>query len=266
MDFPDSETVDAVLDSLSFPSFATVRYEPATPELDDVAGATRESVDALPLDAVPAGGTVAVGLGSRGIHGIRNIARTVVADLDARGYDPVVVPAMGSHGGATAEGQRETLAGIGLIDEALGCPIDARMDTVTLGTTEAGHEVPFSTAAMEAAGIVVVNRVKAHTNFTGRFESGLCKMLAVGLGKQAGARAVHDAALTEATSRPSSARSRSSAARRPSSAGSPSWRTSTTGPLTSRASPPPTSPRPKNPCSTGRTSTCRRSRSTTSTR
>ncbi|ESP87979.1 lactate racemase domain-containing protein [Candidatus Halobonum tyrrellensis] len=197
MRFPDAETVDAVLDAPALPRFASVRYEPETPELADPAAAARAELDALPLSDVPDGGRVAVGLGSRGIHDVVPVARAVVDELAERGFEPFVVPAMGSHGGATAEGQVETLAGIGLTEEALDCPIDARMDTEILGESAVGAPVPFSTAALEADGVVVVNRVKAHTNFSGEFESGLTKMATVGLGKQRGANAVHERALAE---------------------------------------------------------------------
>ena len=196
MEFPDAEAVDAALPEVTFPTFARVSYDPETPALDDVRGATRDAVASLPLSDVPAGGTVAVGLGSRGIHDIRAVAETVLAELSAAGYDPVAVPAMGSHGGSTAEGQRRTLASLGLTEDTLGCRIDARMEAEVVGTTDRGHEVPVATAALEADGIVVVNRVKPHTNFSGRIESGLSKMLTVGLGKRAGARAFHEAALT----------------------------------------------------------------------
>jgi len=196
MEFPDAETVDAALPERSFPTFARVSYDPETPELDDVRGAARDAVSSLPLAAVPAGGTVAVAVGSRGIHAVRAIAETVVATLSAAGYSPVVVPAMGSHGGATADGQRRTLAGLGITEESLGCPVDARLETDIVGTTDRGQDVPIATAALESDGVVAINRVKPHTNFSGRVESGLSKLLTVGLGKQAGARAFHEAALT----------------------------------------------------------------------
>jgi hypothetical protein len=197
MEFPDTETIEAALDEKAFPTFASVTYEPQTPELDDVRETARTAVASLPLDELPDGATVAVGLGSRGIHDIQPVARTVIDELSSEGYKPVVVPAMGSHGGATSEGQRQMLEGLGLTEETLGCPIDACMDTVSLGTTETGNEVPFSSATLEADGIIVINRVKAHTNFTGRFESGLCKMITIGLGKQEGAQAAHEAALVD---------------------------------------------------------------------
>jgi len=172
MEFPDAETVDTALPEVTFPTFARVSYDPETPALDDVRGRTRDAVASLPLSGVPGGGTVAVGLGSRGIHDIRPIAETVITALSAAGYEPVVIPAMGSHGGSTAEGQRRTLAALGLTEDALGCRIDARMEAEVVGTTDRGHEVPVATAALEADGIVVVNRVKPHTNFSGRVESG----------------------------------------------------------------------------------------------
>jgi hypothetical protein len=196
MDFPDAEAVDAVLPERSLPTFARVSYDPETPECDDVVGASRDAVASLPLGSIPAGGTVAVAVGSRGIHDIREIAVAVVAELSAAGYEPVVVPAMGSHGGATPDGQRRTLAGLGITAETLGCPIDASIETAVVGTTDRGQSVPVATAALAADGIVAINRVKPHTNFSGRVESGLSKMLTVGLGKRAGARAFHEAALT----------------------------------------------------------------------
>ncbi|AEN04773.1 hypothetical protein Halar_1009 [halophilic archaeon DL31] len=197
MQFPDAETVDEVLTSPTLPRFASVRYEPATPELDDPAAAARDELDAPPLERLESGATVAVGLGSRGIRDILPVARAVINELRQRGFEPVVIPAMGSHGGATAEGQRRTLASIGLTEDALDCPIDASMETTVLGESSIGAPVPFSTAALAADGILVINRVKAHTNFTGRFESGLTKMATVGMGKQPGAKALHEPALTE---------------------------------------------------------------------
>ena len=196
MEFPDAGLVDAALPEVRFPTFARVSYAPETPEIDDVRAAARDALGSLSFSTVPAGGTVAVGLGSRGITDVRPIAETVVAELSAAGYDPVVVPAMGSHGGATAAGQRRTLAALGLTEEALGCRIDARTDAEVVGTTDRGHAVPVATAALDADGIVVLNRVHPHTNFSGRIESGVSKMLTVGLGNRAGARAFHEAAAT----------------------------------------------------------------------
>jgi hypothetical protein len=197
MEFPDEATVSAVLDPVELPRFHEVRYDPPTPELDDVPGAAREAVDALPLADLPADATVAVGVGSRGITDLVPVVEAVVTRLREHGLDPLVVPAMGSHGGATAEGQREVLAAMGVTEESVGGPIDARMETVVLGESDLGSPVHFAAAALEADATMVINRVKAHTNFTGPFESGLTKMATIGLGKQKGASAVHERALVE---------------------------------------------------------------------
>lgn len=165
------------------------------PEIDDPEGAAREALEGLPLETVSNGATIAVGVGSRGIHDLVPVTRTVVVGLTDRGFDPVIVPAMGSHGGATAEGQRETLAALGVTEGTMGCRIDARMDVVEVGETDGGP-VHFSRAACGTDAVLAINRIKPHTNFTGRIESGLSKMLTIGLGKHRGARAVHRDALS----------------------------------------------------------------------
>ncbi|WP_114576529.1 lactate racemase domain-containing protein [Saliphagus sp. LR7] len=197
MEFPDASTIDAALDTVEFPAFAEVSYEPPAPEIDDPASAAGEAVADLALEEVPEGGTVAVGLGSRGIHAIDRIARAVVEEIGSRGYDPVVVPAMGSHGGASAEGQRETLAALGLTESKLGCPIDARMETEIVGESALGQPVHVAEAALAADAVCVVNRIKPHTSFRAPIESGLCKMTAIGLGKQGGAARTHEYAIEE---------------------------------------------------------------------
>lgn len=197
MEFPDASTIDAALDRVEFPAFAEVSYEPPAPEIDDPAAAAREAVGDLALEEASDGGTVAVGLGSRGIHAVDRIAGAVIEEVADRGCDPLVVPAMGSHGGATAEGQRETLAALGLTEEHLGCPIDARMETEVVGHSELGQPVHVAGAALEADVICVVNRVKPHTSFRAPVESGLCKMSAIGLGKQGGAARTHEYAIEE---------------------------------------------------------------------
>lgn len=189
--FPDADAIEGVLDPVELPTFADARYEPPAPAVEDVDAATRRAVEALPLETLSEGATVAVGLGSRGIRDVATVAEAAIDDLRERGYEPVVVPAMGSHGGASAEGQRQTLESLGLGAERLGCEIDARMDTDVVGETEHGSPVHVATAALEADAVAVINRVKPHTNFEGEIESGLSKMTAIGLGKQPGAAAVH---------------------------------------------------------------------------
>ncbi|WP_435178477.1 lactate racemase domain-containing protein [Halorussus sp. AFM4] len=197
MQFPDEHDIDPVVSDVPPPRFARVRYEPTTPELDAPESVAREELDALPLETFEDGATVAVGVGSRGIDRIDGVTAAVVSELDERGFDPVVVPAMGSHGGATAEGQREVLASYDITEERLGCPIDPRVETTVLGESDQGFPVHWSTAAVEADATLVINRVKAHTNFRGTFESGLTKMAVIGLGKQPGAQRTHEHAIVE---------------------------------------------------------------------
>jgi nucleotide-binding universal stress UspA family protein len=146
------------------------------------------------FDSLKPGGRVAVAVGSRGIRNLKTIVATVVELLRARGAQPYVVPAMGSHGEATSEGQAAVLAEYGITQELLSIPFDTRMDAESIGATENGIEVFFSKAALEGDGIVVINRVKPHTDFDGSIGSGILKMMAIGLGKFEGARTCHAAA------------------------------------------------------------------------
>lgn len=139
------------------------------------------------------GRCIAVTAGSRGISNIAVVTRTVIDALATRGAHPFVVPAMGSHGGGTAEGQKALLAHYGITEESMGVPIVSSMETVQIGETASGVAVHCDRVAWEADAIVVVNRVKAHSDFKAPFESGLCKMMMVGLGKHFGAAAVHRA-------------------------------------------------------------------------
>jgi len=137
------------------------------------------------------GARVAVAVGSRGIAEIDGVTRVVVAELRKAGAAPFIVPAMGSHGGATAEGQRAVLAKLGIREETVGAPIRSSMDVVRVDTLPNGLPVYADRIAAEADAIVVINRVKPHTAFRAKIESGLMKMISIGLGKQKGAEACH---------------------------------------------------------------------------
>jgi hypothetical protein len=175
-----------LLEGVEPPPVALVRQRLDPPTLDDadLEPAVAEQVRRALAGVAPR--TVAVGVGSRGIAGIGRIAGAVVDTLRALGFDPFVVPAMGSHGAATAEGQAELLTGYG-IDRSL---IRATMETQVAGEVD-GVPVHVDRNVLEAGAVFVVNRVKPHTSFRGPVESGLAKMCAVGLGKQAGARHIH---------------------------------------------------------------------------
>jgi hypothetical protein len=200
MEFPSHAETERLLGPQPLPQFVRVQYDPETERVPDPAAAARAELDRLALDALAPGATVAVGVGSRGIDALDDLVAAVVSGLADRGVEPVVVPAMGSHGGATVAGQREVLAALGITEARVGAPIDARMETERVGDVAVGDvslPVHVSTAALDADAVLVVNRVKPHTNFSGRIESGLCKMAVAGLGKQRGAKAFHAAAITE---------------------------------------------------------------------
>jgi hypothetical protein len=147
------------------------------------------------LQGLRPGSRVAVGAGSRGISNIAKVVAAVIANLRAAGAEPFLVPAMGSHGGATPEGQLEVLASYGITSAQMGVPIHAAMDAEQIGATTDGTPVFFSSEAYRADAIVVVNRVKPHTDFGGRLGSGILKMLVIGFGKRRGATAFHAAAM-----------------------------------------------------------------------
>jgi hypothetical protein len=134
---------------------------------------------------------IAITAGSRGIRNVDEITRSVVAWVRSRGAAPFIVPAMGSHGGATADGQTELLAGYGITEERMGCKIRSSMETVLLGHSELGKPVYMDRNAYESDGVIISCRLKPHNAFRGPIESGPCKMMTVGLGKQKGAEQVH---------------------------------------------------------------------------
>src|SRR3954447_3586984 len=173
-----------------FPRMLPVRQKFDAPQVRDVAAATHEALEPL-RGRIRDGMRVAVTAGSRGIHDKPEVLRAAGAWLREAGADPFIVPAMGSHGGATAEGQTQLLASLGVTEDAVGMPIRATMDTVELGRVPDGPTAYLDAIAAEADGILAINRVKAHTDFHGDVESGLGKIVAIGLGKQRGAEGIH---------------------------------------------------------------------------
>jgi len=177
------------------PRFFRIRQVFDTTCLGDVALETRLQLERLfrSGDLIP-GKTVAITAGSRGIRNIVAILKTIAGYFHERGLNPFLVPAMGSHGKATAKGQTELLAQYGITEKAVGCPIRSSMETVVLGSLTLGGEmvpIHFDRFAAEADHVFLVNRVKPHTRFSGAIESGLSKMLMVGLGKETGATLYH---------------------------------------------------------------------------
>ena len=182
----------------NFPSVARVRQKlDHQPTVVDPPHAVREAILQSQITRrVPAGGRIALTVGSRGIQGIAEIARSAVSTLKELGFEPFIVAAMGSHGGGTADGQKALLAELGVTETTAGCPISSSMNTVTLGTNRFGLPIHLDRAAHAADGILLLNRIKPHTSFTGSYESGRLKMLVVGLGKREGAAQVHKLGLS----------------------------------------------------------------------
>jgi Lactate racemase N-terminal domain len=165
--------------------------------LSDPAGTLRQRLDATWQSEDWAGRRVVVGVGSRGIDRVAEMARTTVSWLRQQGADPIVMPAMGSHGGGTPEGQRELLASYGVTEHSVDAPIDASMDVAEVGQQVEGVRVVVSACALNADAVVLLNRIKPHTDFGSALTgSGLVKMSAIGLGKAEGAFRCHWAAAT----------------------------------------------------------------------
>jgi len=195
---PDPAALDAVneVTAEDLPRFAPVRYDRDQPAVEDVEAATVEALDAVDgLADLQPDARVGITVGSRGIHDMPAVVRTLVAELQGRGFDPFVLPAMGSHGGATAEGQVEAIASLGFTEESMGCPVVSSMEVERVGSDADGRPVYAARDALAADAVLLANRVKPHTDFSGDLESGLCKMAVIGLGKQRGAEATHKAAL-----------------------------------------------------------------------
>ena len=158
----------------------------------DVAAAVRDEFSKFDWgNKVRPGQSVAVGVGSRGTHDLKILVASTVACLKSMGLNPFVIPAMGSHGGGTAAGQAGVLAELGITRDTVDAPVVSNMDVASIGRIESGAEIFFARDALAADHVVVINRVKPHTAFRSEVESGLCKILAIGCGRQTGAANLH---------------------------------------------------------------------------
>ena len=177
---------------LTYPEVARVRQALHQAALGDVPQAVRSALASLAIEGLTRPGeTVAVAVGSRGINAIDAVVGGCIEYLREKRLEPFIVPAMGSHGGATAEGQRAVLQQLGISQAAMGVPIVADMAVECIDRLADGTRIFFSRQALAADHIVVINRVKPHTKFQADIESGLCKMLTIGLGKADGATEFH---------------------------------------------------------------------------
>lgn len=181
-----------LLSSIQFPPFLAMEYIATQPAVESPEQAAYDAVHTCPdIARVRPGETVALTAGSREVYDIVGILCGVIRAVREQGGVPFIVPAMGSHGGATAEGQVRVLEHFGITEEALGVEIRSSMETVLVGHTEDGYPVHLDRIANAADHIIPIGRVKPHTDFRGPVESGVMKMLAIGLGKQYGASLCH---------------------------------------------------------------------------
>ncbi|HUK18810.1 MAG TPA: hypothetical protein VLW65_20460, partial [Bryobacteraceae bacterium] len=177
---------------MQFSRLLLVRQNFPDRRIPDVAAEVRRQLSASGFAGrLKPGSRVAIGVGSRGIHNIATIARNVVEYWKSQGMSPFIFPAMGSHGAASAAGQADVLAHYGIVESTVGCPIVSQLEVVSLGKTDEGIEAFMDRTAYDAGGVMLVGRVKWHTDFAGKIESGLFKMMAIGLGKFAGAQRYH---------------------------------------------------------------------------
>ena len=183
-------TVSELLRPYPIPPVAKVRQSFCDDVLADVPGQLLAQLEANCAPIRP-GARIAITCGSRGIDQYVTLVRTIVSFVRRKGAEPFLVPSMGSHGGATAQGQAEVLRRFGITEESTGAPIVSSMEVVELGTTPRGLPIYVDKNAASADGIILLNRVKPHTSFRGKYESGLMKMMAIGLAKQKGAEMTH---------------------------------------------------------------------------
>lgn len=183
---------DELLKDIEIPRFIKVRYEKAVQAVDNIPGTIFDSFEECAArDRIRKDMRVCIAVGSREIGNFAVIVRAVVDYVKSCGAHPFIIPAMGSHGGAIAEGQRAIIESYGINEDAMGAPIYASMDTVEIGRTPGGMSVQMDKYAAGADFIIPIGRVKPHTDFHGKIESGLCKMLVIGIGKQYGAYICH---------------------------------------------------------------------------
>ena len=184
--------VEQILAPVMLPRMVRIRQHFDATKIDDVADVLLSELSQPQIEStLLPGRRICLTAGSRGVDNIALILKTVAGYVKAKGAIPFIIPAMGSHGGATAEGQLKVLEDYGITPESCDCEVISSMDTQEIGTTSDGQRVSIDQHAAIADGIIVIGRIKPHTGFRGPYESGLMKMMAIGLGKQRGAEACH---------------------------------------------------------------------------
>jgi len=176
---------------------ASVAQQWSSDCIHDVNEALQRTLSNIDFPSEKNGAVVGIAVGSRGIDRLADVVKHCIAGLRSKGFSPVIIPAMGSHGGGHETGQKEVLAAFGVTESSMGVPVLADMETVQIGSISPDFPVFFSKAAIKVDHLVIINRIKSHTKFSGPLESGLCKMLSIGLGKATGAGLYHQKAVTE---------------------------------------------------------------------
>ena len=189
------ETITDLIKNQPIPKMVRIRqnFDRSHIPVEDIASTVQKELDREDLGGkIRPGMKIAVTCGSRGMTNNALMARAMVDFVKSKGAEPYIVASMGSHGGATAEGQTQILKDYGITEEAMGCPVKSSMETVQIGLSGVRKQPVFiDKNASEADGILLFNRIKPHTSFRGPYESGLMKMMAIGLGKQKGAESIH---------------------------------------------------------------------------
>lgn len=189
------ETITDLIKNQPIPKMVRIRqnFDRSHIPVEDIASTVQKELDREDLGGkIRSGMKIAITCGSRGMTNNALMARAMVDFVKSKGAEPYIVAAMGSHGGATAEGQTQILKDYGITEEAMGCPVKSSMETVQIGLSGVRKQPVFiDKNASEADGILLFNRIKPHTSFRGPYESGLMKMMAIGLGKQKGAESIH---------------------------------------------------------------------------
>jgi uncharacterized protein (DUF362 family) len=186
------KVINEILRDIPIPKMVRVRQKFKAPEISDVAEEVWKTIQSAGvLNRIDQGDRVAIAVGSRGVAELPSIVRETVSAVKSAGGEPFIFPAMGSHGGATAYGQEEVLEQLGITESSVGAPIRSSMEVVEVGRLDNGLPIYTDKHAFEADKVIIINRIKPHTAFRGEVESGLTKMITIGLGKQKGAEAAH---------------------------------------------------------------------------
>lgn len=192
IEFPPMDIKLEGMDDVHIPRMMKVRQIYDSRKIEDIAGWVRAQMDSnLSCHEQYKGKRLCITVGSRGIPHLDTIVLTIIEKLKSWGAEPFIIPAMGSHGGGTAEGQKEMIAGFNITEQSMGVPILSSMEVVQIGQLEDGTPIYCDKNAMESDGIIVLNKVKPHTDFRGKHESGMAKMMAIGLAKHKGASMFH---------------------------------------------------------------------------